>query len=255
MSEFGGPWGGPRPTPPPPPKRAFRVGLILWLGLLAATGLAVFLLARLFPGQLASADDRMEALRLFGLLALVSSGLVAARRVNLGATARRIALWAAIFALGVIGYTFRDDALAVGLRLRSALIPGQPIAVAPRSVVVGRAEDGAFYVMGQVNGAPVRFVIDTGASDILLSRADAQRAGLDTTALRFARPSETANGVGFSAAAHVASLAVGPIRLTDVPVQVNQAPMSASLLGMPFLRRLDSFEVRGDRLFLRGRAP
>ena len=51
----------------------------------------------------------------------------------------------------------------------------------------------------------------------------------------------------------VDSLEVGPIRLTRAPVEINRAPMSSSLLGMPFLKRLESFEVRGDQLILRGR--
>jgi aspartyl protease family protein len=59
--------------------------------------------------------------------------------------------------------------------------------------------------------------------------------------------------VGHGAAATVHSPAVGPIRMTNVLVEINKAPMGASLLGMPFLKRLDSFEVRGDQLFLRAR--
>jgi aspartyl protease family protein len=107
--------------------------------------------------------------------------------------------------------------------------------------------------MGEVDGAPVRFVVDTGASDIVLSPQDAARAGLLPPSTKYSRPSETANGVGYGAPMDVRSLEVGPIRLANVRVFVNQAPMSASLLGMTFLDRLDSFEVRGDQLFLRGR--
>ena len=108
-------------------------------------------------------------------------------------------------------------------------------------------------MVGQVNGAPVRFMIDTGSTDIVLSPDDAGRVGLHPADAAFSRPTETANGVGYGAAVTIDSLAAGPIRLTDVPVSINKAPMSTSLLGMPFLKRLDSFEVRGDQLFLRGR--
>jgi aspartyl protease family protein len=137
--------------------------------------------------------------------------------------------------------------------LRAAIFPEFAVADTPRSVVVGRSEDGGFYVMGEVNGARVRFLIDTGATEIVLSPADAARAGLDTAQMDFSHPTETANGVGYGAGTTVERLEVGPIRLTDVPVAVNQASMSASLLGMSFLQRLESFEVRGDELILHGK--
>ncbi len=251
MSEPQGPWSRPPPPPEPPPRRT-RLGLLLWLGLLAVTGGAFMLAAQLLPFDRENLDW-MRALRLFGVLALVSSGLVSARSFNLGAAARMLVGWFAIFAVALTAFAMRDDALRMAMRARSALLPGFAVADSAHSLVVGRGEGDAFYVVGQVNGAPVRFLIDTGATDIVLSPADAKRAGLSPAGLRFTSPSETANGVGYSAPATAASLTVGSIRLTDVPVSINQAPMACSLLGMPFLKRLDSFEVRGDQLFLRGR--
>jgi aspartyl protease family protein len=249
MADPQGPWRHP---PPPPPKTRSRLGLLLWLGLMAAAAAVFFLLMRLFPEQ-RSGMEWADAFRLFGLLALVSSGLVATRSLDLGLAARNIALWAAIFALAFLAYAFRGDLLSVGLRARSALIPAYAVANSPTSIVVSRGEGGGFYVMGSVNGAPVRFIVDTGASDIVLSPKDAASAGLLDDTTTFSRPSETANGIGYGAPVTVNSLAVGPIHLSKVPVFINQAPMRESLLGMAFLDRLESFEFRGDQLFLRGR--
>jgi aspartyl protease family protein len=77
--------------------------------------------------------------------------------------------------------------------------------------------------------------------------------GLDLDALTFSAPSETANGVGYWAPYTAANLTVGPIRFTNMPVAINKSSMSASLLGMSFLKRLDSFEVRGDQITLKWR--
>ena len=251
MGDFNGPWRKlPPPALPPRPKPRARLGLYLWMALLIGTAAIFVALVRFFPNSLTSLDDRARALRLFGLLALVSSGLVATRRVNLGRSLRHAAVWVAIFALGLLGYAYRGEVQSMALRLRTTLIPGQAVTQSARTVVIGRADDGGFYVNGSVNGTPVRFVIDTGASGILLSPADAVRAGLPTVAEGGGRPSETANGVGYVTTARARNLDVGPIHLSDVPIEVNQAPISVSLLGMPFLRRLDSFEVRGDQLML-----
>ena len=251
-SDGHGPWGPERP--PPPPKRRLQVhkGALLWLALLAVAGGAIILLSTLVPGQ-AEGQDGFEILRLMGLAALVSSGLLTARQINLGRAARGAALWGAILVVLVLGYAYRDDFSNAGLKLRAALFPAFAVASAPHSLTIGRSEGGGFYVMGQVNGTPVLFLIDTGASEIVLSPADAARAHVSTAGLAFSRPSETANGVGYGARTTVDHLTVGSIQLADVPVEINQAPMNISLLGMPFLQRLESFEVRGDQLILHGK--
>jgi aspartyl protease family protein len=228
------------------------LGLGLWLGLLAGVGALFLLMAWLMPAERGDLDWA-EAFRLFGVLALVSSGLARVRKVDLGATARIAAGWAAIFLVAVTAYALRDDAGRLARKVATALVPDHAIAQPGAAMVIGRGEGDGFYVVGRVDGVQVRFVIDTGSTDILLSPADARRIGLSLGSADFSRPSETANGVAYSAAARVRSLAVGPIRLADVPVSISATPMSVSLLGMPFLERLASFEVKGDQLFLRAR--
>jgi len=225
----------------------------LWLGLLAIVGGGFLLLAWLLPADRGD-TDWSQALRLFGVLALVSSGLVSARRFNLAATARIVLGWVAIFIVAITAYALKDDAVRLALKVGQALVPAHAMADGPHGLVVGRGDDGAFDVIGKVNGASVRFVVDTGSTDIVLSPADAERAGLRPSENAFSMPSQTANGVGYGAPATADSLSVGPILMTDVPVSINKAPMGVSLLGMSFLRRLDSFEVRDDRLYLRGRS-
>jgi aspartyl protease family protein len=249
-----GPWSFP-PAPEPPRRgpvasRRFSVGLAIWLGLIAAVAAAFALLIFVFPGQVGGMSQ-VDALQVVGLMALASSGLVFARRASLGTMARNLAIWVGIGAVLIVGYSFRTEAAAAFERVRGELIPAYAASDAPQQITINASEDGHFYVMGQVNGAPVRFVIDTGASGIVLSPADAQRAGIDPASLKFDSPAETANGVGYGAAITARSLDVGQMRLASVPMEVNQAPMSFSLLGMGFLKRLDSFEVHGDQMTFR----
>jgi aspartyl protease family protein len=251
LPEHDGPWSVP-PTPPTPagPRHRNLRGLILWLALLGAGAAAYVALRLLFPGQL-STMDQADALRLLGVLALVSSGLVFARRIRLGEAARNVAVWVGIGAVLLVGYSFRNEMSQVYARVRGAVIPAYAVPATARSMVITASDDGGFYVLGAVNGAPVRFVIDTGANGVLLSPADAARVGIDVAGLNFASPAETANGVGYSAPVTLAALSVGDMKLANVPAAVNKAPMSSSLLGMAFLRRLDSFEVHGDQLTLK----
>jgi aspartyl protease family protein len=122
-----------------------------------------------------------------------------------------------------------------------------------KELVITADENGEFVVYGRVDGAPVKFVVDTGATDIVLAPQDAKRLGIDLDGLNFTSQFETANGVGRGAPSTVESLVIGPIRLTHVPVSINQAPMDSSLLGMAFLRQLQSFSVTGRKLTLRAK--
>jgi len=253
-SDSEGPWGRAEPAAPirrpvrrPPSRRAW-----LWIGLIAATGAGVYALSQAVPGP-PSHDDWFDVVYGLGLVALVSRGLVFGRG-RLGEMGRSLGVWAAIALVLGLGYAFRGELLSVGERLRSELLPGYAVKSGAHAVAVAQSASGAFEVVGEVNGAPVRFVIDTGASDIVLSPADARRLGVDLAALHFDQPHGTANGVGYGAAYRVDSLSVGPIRLTGTPVTINQAPMEESLLGMAFLKRLSSYEFRGRRLVLTGPA-
>jgi aspartyl protease family protein len=248
-----GPWSQlpppPPPARPPPPRRP--VGLA-WLGLAAAIGLAVFGLSRLFPGQVSSSSDWAAAAGGVAMAALVGARLLT-RGLEVGKAVRHLAIWGGVVAVLLLAYSFKDELGPVAARLRSAIVPGYPVVTMPGEQMISRDQSGGFFVVGSVNGKPVRFLVDTGSSDIVLSPADAQRLGVDPATLRFDHPVETANGEGFGAPFTADSLTVGGIALDHVPMSINKAPMSSSLLGMAFFNRLKSFRFEGDRLYLRPR--
>ncbi|MBP7650324.1 MAG: TIGR02281 family clan AA aspartic protease [Phenylobacterium sp.] len=247
----GGPWNTEEDEPPPSGAAAGR--LLIWLAALAAVIVGVWLLIKAFPGAVSTPEDWAWVGWGVFMMALFSSAVLGAGRIRWAEKARHAALWAAIVTVLILGVTYRAELAGVGQRVRMTLSPSYPVATGPRELVVTAGDGGHFLVMGKVNGERVRFLVDTGASDTVLSPADARRVGIDTAALRFDRPSETANGVGFGATFQADTLSVGTITFNDVPIIINQAPMSSSLLGMTFLRRLESFQVKDDRLYLTAR--
>lgn len=116
---------------------------------------------------------------------------------------------------------------------------------------VGAAADGHFYVNAEVNGTPVRFMIDTGATSVALSPRDAARIGLHPAAHEFTMRASTANGIVRLAPVSLREVRLGSFSAYDVEAAVNRAPMAVSLLGMSLLQRLQSYEVRGQQLHLR----
>lgn len=239
-----GPWG--RPTQ----RKRSRIGLYLWLGLLGGVGLVIFLLNRSFPSTDTPLGDP-ALIQTLGFLALASSGLLFVRQFNLKQTVRNVLIWVAAGGVLIIGFSFQNELKDLGLRLRSNLIPGYPLETGDHELTLSEGAGGHFSVYGAVNGVRIAFMIDTGATDIVLDPSDAKRLGIDLDSLKFDRPFGSANGIGYGAKTVVESLAVGPIQLSNVEVSINKAEMGASLLGMAFLKRLKSYSVSGGKLILK----
>jgi aspartyl protease family protein len=241
--------GGPWEPDPQAPRGRFK----LWLCLMGLLALAILALVRAFPEAIRTRDDWAAVAYGVGFMVLLSGGVFRLRSGQLIQHLRHLAIWAGLVAIFVVGFAYRDLFADAGQRLRLAFSTGAPVSVGEHEIAIPRDESGAYLVVGAVNGQRVRFMVDTGATDIVLSPDDARRAGVDVDALRFDRQAETANGLGYGAVHRIRQLEIGPVRLTDVDVTVNQSPMSVSLLGMSFLHRLESFEFRGGKLVMRWR--
>ncbi|HET9068774.1 MAG TPA: TIGR02281 family clan AA aspartic protease, partial [Amaricoccus sp.] len=155
-------------------------------------------------------DTLMRMVYLLVLLVGVGGFFLWGRRGRLGRSLRDLAIWALILAMAVIAYGFRDV-------LREELLPSAMLQVAPGTIELRRARDGHFHAELEVNGEPVRFMIDTGASEIVLSLRDAQRVGLDPGALTYAGRAITANGPVGTAAVRLGTVRFGDFTDTGVP--------------------------------------
>ena len=112
-----------------------------------------------------------------------------------------------------------------------------------------KAKDGHFYVTAYVNNRPIQMLLDTGASDIALSKIDAQNAGIDINKLHYSKIYHTANGIIKSAPILIKQVQIGNFILTDVLASVSNSNMSVSLLGMSAIERLD-FKFSGNKVTL-----
>jgi aspartyl protease family protein len=161
-------------------------------------------------------------------------------------------LWVVLALILVIGYSYRFELRNVADRVIAELIPGHPISHG-RTAEVARAFNGDFEVTAEINGARVGMVLDTGASSVVLTRDDAKAAGLPLEVLVYSANIDTANGRTRAAPVTLDRIAIGGLAERSVAALVAQpGQLKTSLLGMSFLNRLQSWEVRGDRLLLHG---
>lgn len=248
MSNEGGPWRRDAPEPPPARGR-----LLLWAVVMAAIGGLVVALTRAFPEAVRTPQDWSNVAYYIGFLVLLSTGLFRLGQGGLSQHLKHAAIWLAVVAVLALGFAYRDVFSGVGQRLQLAFSAGDPVATGEHELTIPQNDQGAFVVVGKVNGQRVVFVVDTGATSTVLSPDDARRLGVAVDSLHYGDAVETANGMGYSAPYTAQRLEVGPIAFDDFPVAINQAPMSSSLLGLTFLRRLRSFEHRDGQLILRWR--
>jgi aspartyl protease family protein len=202
-------------------------------------------------GPLSTGDFASLAYKVALLVFLGSAALVMFRERFTHALAAAV-FWVVLALALVVGYSYRFELRDVADRVMAELMPGHVISHG-RSVEVARAANGDFGVLGQINGARIAMILDTGASTIVLTREDAKAAGLPLEVLTYTANIDTANGRTRAAPVTLDRIAVGGLVERSVEALVAQpGQLKTSLLGMSFLNRLQSWEVRGDRLLLHG---
>jgi aspartyl protease family protein len=195
----------------------------------------------------------ISALVLKIALVVCIGGLVLALfREKLSRALEATLFWAMVGLLLVIGYSYRFELREAADRVTAELMPGH-VAGRGRNVEVVRGRGGDFAVAAHVNGARVPMVLDTGASSVVLTQEAAKAAGLPIEVLDYSVNVDTANGRTRAAPVTLDRLAVGSLIERSVPaLVVKHGQLKNNLLGMSFLNRLESWEVRGETLRMRG---
>lgn len=164
------------------------------------------------------------------LLVLALGGfLIVEFRRDGGAALRAVAAWGLIFVAVIAAAGLWED-------IRRDILPRQAVVSSTR-IEVPVGPDGHYHLTAELNGVPVRFVVDTGASSIALRQRDAERVGIDLDRLVFADRARTANGLVPTATVRLDSVAIGEILDQNVPAIVIRGEVDRSLLGMDYLSR------------------
>jgi aspartyl protease family protein len=235
--------------------------MLIWLSLVLAALVGLFLVLSGNPDALGGSLAGVEPGMMVYALALAAYAVVlfSTRGGRIGQSLRHLAIWAGLALVLVAAYAYRVEFSAVASRVVGELAPpGQSITLegsagGARTVRIRQRSDGHFAARAEVNATAIlTMMVDTGASTVVLKAADADRVGIDTGALAFSIPVQTANGTTYAAATRLRSISIGGIEVRDVDALVAKpGSLNESLLGMSFLRRLRSYEISGEFLTLR----
>jgi aspartyl protease family protein len=226
-----------------------RFGRRLFI-ILCVVGAGFALLFTVFPPSFIPKGDEAAFLQYGVIGAMLLMSLAASRR-SLPVMAGQIAIWALIALVIVALYGYRYELSDVGRRVMAELVPTRGAETQGGAMVFARSADGQFHIDADVNGAPVRFLVDTGASSVVLTLDDAARLGFSRRNLSFTQEFQTANGLTRGAPVTLREIRIGSIRFSDVPASVNEGDLDHSLLGMHLLERLSSIEIRKDQLIIK----
>jgi aspartyl protease family protein len=227
---------------------------LLWLLLIGALIAILMIIAQGGEGRIGplSVDDFGWLAYKLLILVFLSSAALTLFRERFSQALTGALLWVVVALILVIGYSYRYEINNVAYRVMAELVPGRAITHG-RMVEVARTNSGDFDISAHINGVRVPMVLDTGASSVVLTQQDAKAAGLPLEVLDYAVSIDTANGRTRAAQVTLDRLAVGGLEERSVEALIVQpGQLRTSLLGMSFLNRLQSWQVSGDRLILKG---
>ena len=176
------------------------------------------------------------------LLLAVGGWWVASNRPSIGKTLQMALVWGMIFMGGMAIYGLWND---ISNEYYSAQIISSD-----GEITIPRASDGHYYVKAKINGVDINFLVDTGASDLVLTREDAEKVGIKVENLPFLGSANTANGTVPIAYTRLAEVRLGSYLDRAVSASINGGEMLKSLLGMSYLGLYDRIEILSDRLVL-----
>lgn len=184
------------------------------------------------------------------LILLILIGNLGSRRLPFGKTLKYLGIWSAVALVVISLYSYRYEFFDFKNRILGELNPSKARVNAENQLVIKLSDDGHFYVNSYINSKPVRFMVDTGASDIVLNIDDAKKIGINLNNLVFNKRYQTANGTSFGANVVLDKFVIGNVEFSNITASVNEADMGTSLLGMSFLRNCKKYEFYRDSLIL-----
>ena len=199
------------------------------------------------PEQMRDIDSVMNVVYMLALLAFLLFG------VRTGGSGkvflRNLALFLALLFGLVLAYSYRGEFKSAYSRVKSELLPGSPVSEGEGVVRLTRGMDGHFSTLALVNGRPTSFLIDTGATGVVLPFQEAIRLGFGSGNLVFTQPVQTANGMAFAAPIMIDEIEVEGIVIQNVTGSVTEpGQLSKPLLGMSFLNRLSRYSFEGGTM-------
>lgn len=230
----------------------FNKGFIKFLLLICFSIASVLFLFKILPERfpdikLDQSDIPSAIVSIIILLSILFNFL---NSYGLKSLITQILIWQGVFLVIITGYAFRPELLQVSERVLAVLIPSHKWINDKGDIVIARSNDGHFYTNVLINGVSIRFMIDTGASDLALTKKAARALNFNLSNLKYTITYSTANGTNTAAPVLLKTVQIGPKIFKEVKGHIGSGELDVSLLGMSLIERFKSFKIDNDLLTL-----
>ncbi len=196
-----------------------------------------------------SGDRTAEFVYLLAILVFVASAFMV-RRIPIGQGLKMFAGWVVIFLAAFVAFALKDDIIGFANQVLDERRAESTGVAVGGNLEIKQALDGHFWVEGRLNGEPVRFLVDSGATTTSISLDTARRAGIEPSG-RIPAIVRTANGTIAVQRGRAERLSVGHIVREDLAVHISEGFGETNVLGMNFLSSLSGWGVERNRLILK----
>ena len=195
-------------------------------------------------------NDLSQIVYLVILILIMSYGMINRKEMSLKKIVKYFLIWSLIGLIIIALYAYRFEFNNFKERISGEINPTSAQLNQQGQLIINISDDSHFYVKMLINKKPILFMVDTGASDIVLNLQDAIKIGVNPKNLIFNRQFQTANGRVLGASIILKEVEISGIKFKDVKASVTNGEMGVNLLGMSFLRRFGKYEFYQDRLIL-----
>jgi aspartyl protease family protein len=190
-----------------------------------------------------STENMMYLIAAIALLAYLGSGLLRRREEQGSKLVQYALIWGLIFLGGILAIGAWED-------IKYSMIGRNGKQMSDGGISIPRGKSGHYEVSLLMNGEPVDFIVDTGATNIVITKEDARRIGFDPENMRYLGQASTANGIVRTHMVRVAKVEIGDIVDENVKVWVNDGELFQSLLGMAYLEKFGRITIESGMMKL-----
>ncbi len=198
-----------------------------------------------------STADKFNIIYYILLISLIGSSVLWRFHNNLTQTIKQTLLWVIVLFFLITLYSFRSDFSKLKQRFMGEIAPSSAILNDKGEIEFRVASDGHFYINTLTNGKSLRFMLDTGASDVVIPISLAQEFGYKPSDLKYTKIYNTANGTVRGAPIKINRMEISGYIFNNINASINEVDIESPLLGMSFLKKLSSYEVRDGILILK----
>jgi aspartyl protease family protein len=159
-------------------------------------------------------------------------------------------LWIVFALVALVLYSYRFEIIEIKDRVLSDLFPSKAINKNHEKLILNIAQDGHYYLNVKIKNNEVRFMIDTGASDVVIDEKIALKLGYDLKNINYNKIFQTANGQSYGASISFDEVDVSGVKFYNVQASITNSDLVIPLLGMSFLQKFYKYEFFRDKLIL-----